>query len=155
MINKDKIKEIADSKLAGTPLFLVEINSTPANEIEVIIDSDEAVDIDDCITLSRAIEEQFDREVEDFELTVASAGVGQPLKLLRQYNKLLGKSVEVILKSGIKIIAELREADEESITIAYNEMRVVEGKKRKQEFAVEQKYNLSDIKSTKEYLDFK
>lgn len=155
MIDLNKIKTVVETTLSGTPLFLVEINSTPGNEIEVVIDSDGSVDIDDCVALSRAIEEQFDREQEDFELTVTSAGIGQPLKLLRQYRKLIGKPVEIILRSGIKFIAELRDADEESITVAYKEMRMVEGKKRKQEFDVEQKYNLSEIKSTKEYLDFK
>lgn len=155
MIDINKIKEAVESRLSGTPLFLVEINSTLGNEIEVVIDSDVSVDIDNCIELSRAIEELFDREQEDFELTVTSAGIGQPMKLLRQYRKLIGKPVEIILKSGIKIIAELRDADETSITIFYKEMRLVEGKKRKQEFDVVQEYNLSDIKSTKEYLDFK
>lgn len=155
MIDLQKIKAIADSKLEGSELFLVEINTSSNNEIEVVIDSDSSVDIDDCVSLSKLIEEQFDREVEDFQLTVTSAGIGQPLKLLRQYTNLIGEPVEVILRSGTKIIAELREADETSVTLAYKEMRAVEGKKRKQEFDVLQKYPLSEIKSTKEYLDFK
>ena len=113
------------------------------------------MDIDDCVALSRAIEERLDREEEDFELTVTSAGIGRPLRLLRQYRKLIGRPVEVVLLNGTKIIAELRDADEGSVTLAYREMRAVEGKKRKQGFDVVQTYPLSEIKSTKEYLDFK
>ncbi len=155
MIDIDKIKEIAESQLEGTPLFLVDITATPGNEIEVVIDSDGSVDIDDCVALSRAIEERFDREEEDFELTVTSAGIGQPLKLPRQYRKLIGGSVEVLLSNGTKIIAQLRDATDDSITLAYTEMRAVEGKKRKQAFDVVNTYPLSEVKSTKEYLDFK
>ena len=72
-----------------------------------------------------------------------------------QYRKLIGRPVEVVLLNGTKIIAELRDADEGSVTLAYREMRAVEGKKRKQGFDVVQTYPLSEIKSTKEYLDFK
>lgn len=155
MIDIEKIRAVAEKSLEGSKLFLVEINATPANEIEVVIDSDDSVDIDDCVVLSRAIEGQFDREEEDFELTVTSAGIGQPLKLLRQYLKLLGKPVEVVLRNGIKITAILKDADENSLTLAYREMRTVEGKKRKQEFDIVRTYSSEEIKSAKEYLDFK
>lgn len=155
MIDTDKIRAAAERELKDGPLFLVGVTVTPSNEIEVVIDSDGSVDIDDCVGLSRKIEEQFDREDEDFQLTVTSAGIGQPLKLLRQYRKLIGKPVEVVLTSGTKIRAELRDADENSITIAYKELRAVEGKKRKQEFDTVHTYPLSEIKSTREFLDFK
>ena len=134
---------------------MVDVTVTPSNEVEVTIDSDSDVDIDDCVKLSRAIESHFDREEEDFQLTVASAGVGYPLKVLRQYKKLIGRPVEVVLKNGAKIVAELRGADEGSITVFYTESRAVEGKKRKQLFEVEKTYPLAEVKTTKEYLDFK
>ena len=106
-MDADKIRNIAEEELAEGSLFLVEVNITPGNEIEVVIDSDGSVDIDDCVALSRAIEERLDREEEDFELTVTSAGIGRPLRLLRQYRKLIGRPVEVVLLNGTKIIAEL------------------------------------------------
>lgn len=109
-MDADKIRNIAEEELAEGSLFLVEVNITPGNEIEVVIDSDGSVDIDDCVALSRAIEERLDREEEDFELTVTSAGIGRPLRLLRQYRKLIGHPVEVVLLNGTKIIAELRDA---------------------------------------------
>ena len=92
-MDADKIRNIAEEELAEGSLFLVEVNITPGNEIEVVIDSDGSVDIDDCVALSRAIEERLDREEEDFELTVTSAGIGRPLRLLRQYRKLIGHPV--------------------------------------------------------------
>jgi len=155
MIDIDKIKNILAEELEGTELFLVDVTCTPGNDIEITIDSDGSVDIDDCVALSKAIDAQFDRDEEDFQLTVTSAGVGYPLKVLRQYRKLIGRPVEVLLKNGTKILAELRSAAENSITLAYQESRAVEGKKKKQLFDVEKTYALEDIKSTKEYLDFK
>lgn len=155
MIDCKKIIEIANQKLAGSELFVVDCTCTPSNEIELQIDSDTSVDIDACVELSRAIEAEFDRDQEDFSLTVASAGIGSELKDLRQFRKLIGKSVEVLLKNGTKILARLDEADEQGITISYEEKQAVEGKKRKQTVQVSRSYPFDEIKYTKEYLDFK
>lgn len=155
MLDLNKIRETAEEKLDGTELYIVELKSSPVNVIELLIDSDGSVGIDDCIALSRAINEKFDREVEDYELTVASAGIGQPLKVFRQYRKLLGKPVEVVLKNGTKIVAELRDATPESITLAYPEQVAVEGKKRKETVERVREYPLDEVKWTKEHLDFK
>ncbi len=155
MIDTEKIRHIVETRLEGTDEFLVDVSVSGANIVEVTIDSDTNVDIDTCVKLSRAIEAEFDRETEDFELTVSSAGIGQPLRQIRQYNKLIGKSVEVVLKSGIKILARLTEATPEAITLAYTESRLEEGAKRKKNVEVVETYPLTDIKSTKEYLDFK
>lgn len=105
--------------------------------------------------LSRAVEAEFDRDAEDFSLTVASAGIGSELKCLRQYRKLLGRPVEVLLQNGIKIVARLDEADETHLTLSYEEKQTVEGKKRKQLVRVTRTYPFAEIKSTREYLDFK
>ena len=76
MIDCKKIEEIATRRLEGTELFVVSCTATPSNEVELLIDSDTSVAIDACVALSRAIEAEFDRDVEDFGLTVASAGIG-------------------------------------------------------------------------------
>ena len=149
-----KIREVAEAALDGTDRFVVDVKCSPANEIEVVIDADSSVDLDACVELSRKIEEAFDREVEDYELSVFSAGVGQPLKLLRQYYKLVGDSVEVLLVSGVKMLATLKEVSPEGITLSYTERRLVEGKKRKVEVEVEEFHLFSQIKWVKEYLDF-
>lgn len=155
MIDCAKIIETADRELDGTDMFTVSCKCSPANEVELLIDSDTSVTIEACAELSRAIEARFDRDEEDFSLTVASAGIGSELRDLRQYRKLIGSSVEVLLASGIKILAKLDEADDEGIVLSYEEKQAVEGKKRKQLVTVTRRYAFEELKYTKELLDFK
>ena len=155
MIDAAHVREIAEAQMEGTDLFVVEVRVTPANEIVVTVDSDTQVGIDRCVELSRSIEEALDRDQEDFELTVMSAGIGQPLKYLRQYRKLIGSPVEVVLKDGGKIIGKLVDASDNQIAVEYEERVTVEGKKRKQLVATRRELSLDEVKSTCEYLDFK
>lgn len=155
MIDVTRVREIAETQMEGTDLFVVEVRVSPANEIVVTVDSDTQVGIDRCVELSRSIEGALDREQEDFELTVMSAGIGQPLKMLRQYRKLIGRPVEVILKDGGKIVGNLTDASETSIAVEYEERVAVEGKKRKQLVTTRRELSLDEVKSTSEYLDFK
>ncbi len=155
MIDCAKILEIADRELAGTDLYTVSCKCSPMNEVELLIDSDTSVTIERCVELSRTIEAEFDRDEEDFSLTVASAGIGEELKNIRQYRKLVGSSVEVLLKNGVKILAKLDGVADDGITISYREKQAVEGKKRKVEVEVSNTYAFDEIKYTKEYLDFK
>ena len=146
---------VAERVLEGTDMFVVDCTITPDNTIDLILDSDTSVSIDTCAMLNHAIGEAFNRDEEDYSLTVASAGIGEPLKLVRQYKKLVGESVEVLLKSGIKILATLDEVTDEAITVSYDEAIVVEGKKKKQIQRTTHTYSFDEIKYTKEYLDFK
>ena len=155
MIDCEKILAIADRELAGTDLFTVGRKCTPMNEVELLIDSDTHVTIERCVELSRKIEAEFNRDEEDFSLTVASAGIGTELQNIRQYRKLIGSSVEVLLLTGIKILAKLDAVTDEGITISYEEKQAVEGKKRKVLVNVERSFRFDEIKYTKEYLDFK
>ena len=155
MIDTKKIIEAAERHLEGTDRFVVECTCTPGNEIELTIDSDTTVGIDACVELSRAIEADLDRDAEDFSLTVASAGIGSDLRTLRQYRKITGRPVEVLLTSGVKILARLEAADEEGITLSYEEKQAVEGKKRKQLVQVTHTYPFADVKYTPEWPDFK
>ena len=155
MIDCEKILAIADRELAGTDLFTVSCKCAPMNEVELLIDSDTHVTIERCVELSRKIEAEFDRDEEDFSLTVASAGIGSELKNIRQYRKLIGSSVEVLLLSGVKLLAKLDAVTEEGISISYEEKQAVEGKKRKVLVEVSRTYSFDEIKYTKEYLDFK
>ncbi len=155
MIESQKVIEIAEKILEGSDMFVVDCKTSPAGDIELLIDSDTAVKLDDCARINRAIEAELDREIEDYSLLVASAGIGSELKLLRQYRKILGGSVEVLLKDGIKILAKLDEANDEGITLSYEEKQIVEGKKRKQTVEVTKVYKWEEIKYVKEYLDFK
>jgi ribosome maturation factor RimP len=146
---------VVENALEGTDMFVVDCTITPHNTIDLDVDSDTSVSIDSCAMLNRAIGDAFDRDVEDYSLTVASAGIGEPLKLVRQYKKLVGESVEVLLKSGVKILATLDDVNEENITLSYDEAVVVEGKKKKQLQRTTHTYSFDEIKWTKEYLDYK
>ena len=155
MIDCGKIKEVAGQALEGSELFVVDCTCSPANDVELLIDGDNGVSIEDCVALSRTVEAAFDRDEEDFSLTVASAGIGSELKHLRQFRKLTGKAVEVLLKNGTKILATLDAADEESITLSYDERVAVEGKKRKELVHTVKTFSFDEVKYTKEYLDYK
>lgn len=155
MIDTKKIIDAAQSHLADTDLFVVECTATPGNDVCLVIDSDTSVNIDACVALSRAVEAQFDRDQEDFCLTVCSAGIGSELKSLRQWRRLIGRPVEVLLATGVKILATLESADENGIAVSYEEKQAVAGKKRRQAVRVTRDYAFGEIKSAKEYLDFK
>ena len=126
-----EIREVAEKALEGSDMFVVDCTITPDNTIDLTIDSDTSVSIDVCAMINRAISDAFNRDEEDYQLTVASAGIGEPLRLIRQYKKLVGESIEVLLKSGVKILATLDEVSDEAISISYDESVVVEGKKKK------------------------
>lgn len=155
MIDSKSVIEIAERHLAGSDMFVVECKVSPMGDIELLIDSDTAVKLEDCAALNRAIEAELDREVEDYSLMVASAGIGSELKQLRQYKKILGSSVEVLLKDGVKVLAKLNDANESGIQISYEEKQLVEGKKRKVTVEVTKDFAWEEIKYVKEYLDFK
>lgn len=150
-----EIVAVAEKALENTDMFVVDCTITPDNTIDLVLDSDTSVSIDVCAMINHAIGEKFDRDVEDYSLTVASAGIGEPLKLVRQYKKLIGQSIEVLLKSGVKILATLDEVSEEAITVSYEEAVVVEGKKKKQIQHTSHTYAYNEIKWAKEWLDYK
>ena len=117
MIDKLHVLDIIHSHLQGSDKFLVDLKITSDNRIFVSIDGDEGVLIDDCVALSRAIENSLDRDAEDFELNVASAGLDSPLKLPRQYKKNIGQELQVTLMDGGQVTGRLTEADDEQCTI--------------------------------------
>ena len=156
MMDAAALRLKVDELLEGTDLFVVEVKVSMSNEIEVVVDRDTAsLDLDTLADLNRRIEQTLDRDAEDFQLTVASAGIGQPLKLLRQYRKLIDQSLEVVLTSGVKLLAVLREVHEDALVLEYPEKVSVEGKKRKETITVRREVPLTEIKTACEYLTFK
>ena len=95
MITEAQLSGIIEQGLEGTDKFLVLVKIRPGNKIMVFIDGDQAVTIEDCVKLSRIIESNFDRDQEDFELSVSTSGADQPLKLARQYPKHIGRTLMV------------------------------------------------------------
>ena len=117
MIDKELIVKLVEEKLASSSNYLVDVAVQPGNIIVVEIDNDESVCIDDCVELSRYLEDHLDRDVEDFELEVGSAGITSPFKVLRQYQKNIGNEVEVLLTAGVKLTGVLKSADENGIVL--------------------------------------
>ncbi len=117
MIDKLKVLELAHDALEGSDKYVVNLKITSDNRIFVDIDGDNGINIDDCIELSRAIEGQLDREVEDFELNVSSAGADSPLKMPRQYKRHVGRRLEIKLKDGREMEATLQEAEDDHIVV--------------------------------------
>ena len=154
MIEKNIIKSLVDSKLSGTDYYLVEISVSADNLISVEIDNDNGVNIDDCVSLSRYIDDNLDREKEDFELEVVSSGITSPFKILRQYKKNIGKEVEMLLKSGIKLTGVLKAADETGATISVEKRIKTEGSKRKETVQEDQTFSYNEIKYTKYIIRF-
>lgn len=128
----EDIKRVVNEYLIGKEIELVNVFIEEGNVIEVDVDALKGVTIDQCAMISRHIEENFDREKEDYELTVASYSISSPFKTVLQYRKNIGRDVEVKLTDGVIIIAKLMSADESGFTLEYDEKVVVEGKKRKE-----------------------
>lgn len=103
MIDKDLLTGTVKEAIAGTDLFIVDIRVTPDNTITVEVDSPTAVDIDACAAITRKIEEKFDRDTEDYELEVGSAGITSDFKIRAQYTKNIGNDVEVLTRDGRKL----------------------------------------------------
>ena len=81
MIDKNVVKKLVEEWLQDKEYFLVSVEISPDNRIVVEIDHADGVWIEDCVALSRYIEERLSRDEEDYELEVGSAGLGQPFKV--------------------------------------------------------------------------
>lgn len=141
--------QLIEDKLASSSNYLVDVVIKPGNLIVVEIDNDEAVSIDDCAELSRYLEEHLDRDVEDYELEVGSAGITSPFKVLRQYVKNIGNEVEMLLKNGSKLTGVLKSADENGVVVSVEKKVKPEGAKRKVTVVEDESYTFDEIKYTK------
>lgn len=117
MIQKNTVKELAENFIKDSENYLIDVLVSSGNKIKVFIENDSHVSIQDCISLSRHIESNLDREKDDFELEVSSPGIDQPFKSIRQYKKYLGKLVEILLTSGEKVKGELSKVDDNQVEI--------------------------------------
>jgi len=141
--------------LEGKEYFFVDATVDKENKIVVEIDHKDGVWIEDCCDLSRFIESQLDRDAEDFELEVGSAGIGQPLKVLQQFINNIDHEVEVMTLDGKKLEGTLTDANSDGFTFCYKEKKKVEGKKRPVNVDVTRQYGYNDVKWVKAIIDFK
>ena len=154
-MNVSEIKDALQSELVARGCFLVDVSVSKDNDIVVTIESEEGkIELDDCVALSRYFETQFDRETEDYSLTMTSAGLDQPFKVFKQYQKAVGTKVEVQLKGGKKMVALLEAADEESVTLKYSVKEAVAGKKKKELVEHVDRFTMDQVNAVRPFIEF-
>lgn len=154
MIDKSAVAQVVTDAIEGTELFLVDVTVSHDNCVDVQLDSMTDVTIDDCVKVNDAVLTAFDRDVEDFELTVGSYGISAPFKVKRQYEKNVGGEVEVLTADGRKLKGVLKAAGPDSITLGITTKVKPEGKKRPELVEIDNEINYSEIKYTKNIIQF-
>ncbi|OFX62113.1 MAG: hypothetical protein A2066_13235 [Bacteroidetes bacterium GWB2_41_8] len=153
MIDKAKIAELVNEKLTDDQ-FLVDVTISAGNVIHIMVDSDNGISINQIVEISKHVDGNLDREVEDFELSVFSAGLTEPFKLVRQYKKNEGKEIEVLLLNGQKLSGLLIGVDEQAIDLEVTTKEKLEGSKKKELVTKVHHLEYSEIKEAKKILKF-
>ena len=148
MTFREKVLNLLDDAIASNPsLFLIDLKITDAFKIIVAIDGDNGVTLQDCIDISRAVENNLDREEQDFSLEVASAGVSEPLSNVRQYKKNIGRTLKVKTTSET-IEGKLTAVDDEKITLEWEAREPKKIGKGKETVQKKQEVLFADIKES-------
>lgn len=155
MIDKQIVHDIVVEGLQETDCFVVDVQVYAGNNIVVEIDNRVGVDIERCEKLHRFIESKLDREVEDYNLEVGSAGITSPFKVLEQYRKNVGNEVEVLTRDGRKLAGVLSACSEEQFTLTITKKVKPEGAKRKIEVEEDIPLAYNEVKYTKYLIRFK
>ena len=155
MRDKEIVREIVAEGLQGTDCFIVDVIVRTGNNIVVEIDNQEGIDIERCEKLHRFIESKLDREVEDYDLEVGSAGITSPFKVIEQYRKNVGNEVEVLTRDGRKLAGTLKSCDEQGFVLSIIKKVKPEGAKRKIEVEEEIPLAYDEVKYTKYLIRFK
>jgi len=152
MIKKEQIEKYTQEALSDE-YFIVSIQVRKGNIIDVIIDGDNGVNIQKCIDVSRAVEGKLDRDIEDFELNVSSAGLGKPFKVHRQYKKNTGKEVEVTPANEKQVSGVIKSVDDDGFDL---EVKTIEKEKKKKiEVLKTLRFNFKDSPGVKNIISFK
>ncbi len=155
MIDKNVVKKLVDQWLENKEYFLVGIEISQDDKIVVEIDHADGVWIEDCVELSKYIEDHLSRDEEDYELEVGSAGLGQPVKVPQQYINFIGKDVEVMDADGNKVKGLLKSVEGNDFVVTTREKVKMEGKKRPTMQDVDHTYQMDNVKYTKYLISFK
>jgi ribosome maturation factor RimP len=154
MISKELIEDLVKQKIEGTDIYIVDISISASNKITIEIDKPDGILISDCLAISRQVENNLDREKDDFELMVSSPGIDQPFKILKQYQKYIGKKVSTKTNEGKKITGVLEEVNEEQIKLSEEVKEKVPGKSKKIKVKKEYIIPFKEIKETKLVISF-
>lgn len=157
MISKEKIIELAQERIQelDNGNYLVEVNISPKNAITVKMDNlNGGVSIKDCVSVSRNIEHNLDREIEDFELQVTSPGLDQPFKVDQQYQKNIGNKISVLTLDNQSFNGELIGFSDQIVKL--KEINIVKNKLTKKKETVEEIHllKIGQIKETKLIISF-
>ncbi|HEU4717722.1 MAG TPA: ribosome assembly cofactor RimP [Bacteroidia bacterium] len=159
MIARDTILQLANDWLANPDSnrngsYLVDVGVSAGNKITVVLDNLEGTSISECVDMSRWIEKHLDRDAEDFSLEVTSPGLDQPFRVFRQYEKNLGREVEVKLMNGQKVNGKLVRAAAEHIEVEQSTHERIEGKKGRHLVTKSISLPFSEIKETRIVIKF-
>lgn len=155
MIDKNTVTQLVNEWLHDKEYFLVDVSVSDDDKITVEIDHQDGVWIEDCAQLSKYIEDRLNRDEEDYELEVGSAGIGQPFKVPQQYVNHIGKDVEVLGQDGKKVKGVLKQVEGTKFIVSVTEKQKVEGKKRPVMVDVDHEYDMNNVKYTKYLISFK
>ena len=155
MLDKKAIEDFVAGVLENTDMFLVDVSVTKDNKVTVEVDGENSVSIDDCVKITRMIEGEFDRDVEDYELEVGSAGLTSPFKVRGQYVKNIGNDVEVLTFDGKKLKGILAAVNDEDFVITISKKVKPEGAKRPVMVEEDITLKYSETKYTKYLIQFK
>ena len=151
MILKERVKELALEKIVELDYFLVDVKVSSTNEITVLFDNEEGVGIKECLFVSRHIEGNIDRDIEDYQLTVCSPGIEKGFVVKEQYLKNIGRGVKVKTDEGDIIKGELKFYSDKNIVVETSKKQ-----KKKKELLIEQiTITVDKIIETKLIIKFK
>ncbi len=154
-MEKEQILASISEAVQGRGCFIVDVTVSKDNDIVLTIEKETGdVDLEDCVSVNDAFLSAFDRDIEDYSLTVTSAGLDQPFKVIRQYQKAIGSTVEARFKGGRKIVGILTLADEEGICLRYSQKETVEGRKKKEIVEHEDRFGFDEINSVSPHIVF-
>jgi len=154
MLNFSEIEKIVADYCKQKDIYVTSFKLTSSNKLSVFIDSFKGLTISDCSELSRYIESKVDREIEDYELEVSSAGLTEPFTVKEQYIKNKGEKIETTLNTGAKIVGILTDVKEDEIVVETEKKINVEGKKKKQLLKEISILKYKEIKTSKLNLEF-
>lgn len=148
-MDRDLLRQTVEQAIEGTEIYLVDLRIEPGNRVVVELDSDNGMDIDSCAAITKKIEQAFDRDKEDYELEVGSAGLTAPFKVKQQYLKNLGKEIEVLTTDGRKLKGVLQAVNAGDFVLEIPTKVKEPGDKRPKVVNVSQTINYDQVKTAK------
>jgi ribosome maturation factor RimP len=155
MITKENITRLIEEKIAGSDMFIVEVDVRPGNLVDVTMDADSGITIEACTEIHRHILKNIDRELIDYGLDVSSPDLSKPLKVKRQYVKNIGRSLNVKTLDNAKTEGLLTNVSDHGVALLTKNKEEVEGKKGKKWVERSIEIPFDQIKEAKVVISFK